>query len=369
MSVVAALADIIWISSLLQELLISSSTPLIHLENMRAVQLAANPIMHSRSKHFELNLHFAQDYVHDKRLTLLHLPAQFQIADILTKLIYDTHFHTFKCKLKVLELPLLSLREDVKGIICCFFFLSTLSHLIQRWIKQGDLNTHFFHSSVKWRRVRNQLHGVSINGKWCDDKDVVKDKVCEFFEDRFARNDACQVRLDNVRFSSISDSDNDLLIGDFFEEEIRTKVWSCDNSKSRSPDGFNFGFLKFCWNILKKDVVLAVKEFAVNGHWPRGSNASFLCLIPKVENPQQFGEFRPISLVGCLYKIISKVLSLRLKKVINKVIDVRQSVFLEGRGLLDNVLVANEVLEEYKRKRKSCVFFKVDYEKAYDSVN
>jgi len=55
------------------------------------------------------------------------------------------------------------------------------------------------------------------------------------------------------------------------------------------------------------------------------------------------------------------VLSLCLKKVIGKVIDVRQSAFLEGRGLLDNVLVANEVLEDYKRKRKNCVFFKVDY--------
>ena len=62
-------------------------------------------------------------------------------------------------------------------------------------------------------------------------------------------------------------------------------------------------------------------------------------------------------------------MSLRLKNVISKVIDLRQSAFLEGRGLLDSVLVANEVLEEYKRKRKSCVFFKVDYEKAYDSVS
>jgi len=70
-----------------------------------------------------------------------------------------------------------------------------------------------------------------------------------------------------------------------------------------------------------------------------------------------------------LYKIISKALSLPLKKVIGKIIDVRQSAFLEGRGLLDSVLVANEVLEEYKRKRESCVFFKVDYEKAYDSVS
>jgi len=57
-----------------------------------------------------------------------------------------------------------------------------------------------------------------------------------------------------------------------------------------------------------------------------------------------------------------------MKKVISKVIDVRQSVFLEERGLLDSVLVANEILDEMKRTKKMCVFFKVDFEKTYDSV-
>jgi len=72
--------------------------------------------------------------------------------------------------------------------------------------------------------------------------------------------------------------------------------------------------------------------------------------------------------VGCVYKIVSKILS-RFKRVLNKVIDLKQSAFLEGRGLLDSVLVANETLGEVKRKKKECVMFKVDYEKAYDSVS
>ena len=112
-----------------------------------------------------------------------------------------------------------------------------------------------------------------------------------------------------------------------------------------------------------------VTDFAARGFWPRGSNASFLCLIPKVENPQQLGEFRPISLVGCLYKVILKLQSMRLKNVISKVIDVRQSAFLEGMILLDSVLVANEALVEIKRKKRSCIFLKVDCEKAYDSIS
>ena len=168
------------------------------------------------------------------------------------------------------------------------------------------------------------MHEIFVNNTWCDNKEEVKNKVCEFFEEKFARNDACQVRLDKVEFNSISETDNEMLTSDFSKEEVRASIWGCDSLKSHDPDGF----IKSCWDILKKDVLATVKDFAGYGKWSRGSNASFLCLIPKVENPQQLGEFRPISLVGCLYKIISKALSLQLKKVIGKIIDDRQSAFL-----------------------------------------
>ena len=72
----------------------------------------------------------------------------------------------------------------------------------QKWLKHGDLNTKFFHSFVKWRRARNELHGMFVDDQWCEDKEVIKDKVRVFFEERFARKEGCQVRLDNVRFNS-----------------------------------------------------------------------------------------------------------------------------------------------------------------------
>jgi len=197
---------------------------------------------------------------------------------------------------------------------------------------------------------------------------VVKTKVREFFEARFVGECEPMVRLDNVRFNSISDEDNESLVGVISEEEVKNVVWSCDSLKSFGPDRSNFSFIKYYWVCLKEDFISLVNDFMVNGKWPRGSNASFICLIPMTDNLQQLSDYRPMSLVRGVYKIVLKILAIRLKKVISKVIDIRQSAFLKEGGLLDSNLVANKVLEEMKRKKKNCLFFKVNYEKAYDCV-
>ncbi|XP_068483406.1 uncharacterized protein [Phaseolus vulgaris] len=101
---------------------------------------------------------------------------------------------------------------------------------------------------------------------------------------------------------------------------------------------------------------------------PKGCNASFIALVPKVRNPVHFDHYRPISLVGAMYKILSKVLAGRIKKVLPTIINDCQSAFLKDRGILDSVLMANEVVEDLRKGGRSGLCLKVDFEKAYDSV-
>jgi len=100
----------------------------------------------------------------------------------------------------------------------------------------------------------------------------------------------------------------------------------------------------------------------------KGCNASFIALIPKVKDPSKLEQYRPISLVGAIYKVIAKVLAERIKKVLNSIVDESQSAFLKGRGMLDSVLMANEVIEDVRRCGRRGLCLKVDFEKAYDSV-
>lgn len=94
-----------------------------------------------------------------------------------------------------------------------------------------------------------------------------------------------------------------------------------------------------------------------------------MALISKISNPQKPSDFRPISLLGCLYKILAKILLARLRKVMNSIICPNQSAFLSGRNILDGVVIINGVVDFTKKANKNGFIFKVDFEKAYDSVN
>ncbi|CAL5444250.1 unnamed protein product [Camellia sinensis] len=110
-------------------------------------------------------------------------------------------------------------------------------------------------------------------------------------------------------------------------------------------------------------------EFHKNSKMVKGINSFFISLVPKKENPVGLADYRPISLVSSLYKIFTKVLSSRLKVVIPQIISENQSLFIGGRNILDRVLVANEVVDSWKKARKRSLVIKLDFEKAYDSLN
>jgi len=101
----------------------------------------------------------------------------------------------------------------------------------------------------------------------------------------------------------------------------------------------------------------------------KGINSTFIVLIPKVDNPQRLNDFRPIPLVGSMYKVIAKLLANRLRMVISSVVSETQSAFVKNRQILDGILIANEVVDEARKFKKELLLFKVDFEKAYDSVD
>ena len=155
----------------------------------------------------------------------------------------------------------------------------------------------------------------------------------------------------------------------FTEEEIRAAVWDCGREKSPGPDGFNIEFIKACWQVVKKDITEAIQEFSQRNHIPRGCNSAFISLIPKKLDASDLSDFRPISLVGIIFKILSKTMASRLKKILHYVINPIQSAFVQDRQILDGPMIINETIDWARKKKKKVFMFKTDIAKAYDSVS
>ena len=91
------------------------------------------------------------------------------------------------------------------------------------------------------------------------------------------------------------------------------------------------GFYQKCWGIIKQDILGALIHFHNNCHMVKPFNASFIALVPKKKGAIELKDFRPISLIGSVYKILAKVLSERLKKVIGNLVPGFQNAFVQGR--------------------------------------
>ena len=141
--------------------------------------------------------------------------------------------------------------------------------------------------------------------------------------------------------------------------------------KAPGPDGMPPVFYQSYWHVVGLDVSTAVLSCLNQGKIPPSLNHTYVALIPKTKNPERVTEYRPISLCNVIYKLISKVLANRLKKLLPNVISDTQSAFVPGRLITDNILIPFETLHHMHNQRTGKVgsmALKLDMSKAYDRV-
>jgi len=92
-------------------------------------------------------------------------------------------------------------------------------------VRKRRLNSRYFHSILKWKRAKNEIKGVNILGKWCEEPNAVKGEIKDYFRKRLTEETHNDIRLDNNEFPTLTLDDNNTLTCNIIEEEIKIVVW------------------------------------------------------------------------------------------------------------------------------------------------
>ncbi|XP_026397119.1 uncharacterized protein LOC113291845 [Papaver somniferum] len=194
-----------------------------------------------------------------------------------------------------------------------------------RFYNDMDKNSKYFHIRANQRRTRNKIDSLKApDGSWCQDKSSIEQMLVNHFQ-------------------TIS---------------------------TTGPDGFLPGFYQSQWSVVKDDICKVVQAFFHSGFLLKKLNSTRVTLIPRVNSAQKPEDFRPITLCNTIYKIISKVIALRIKKDMVNIISPMQSAYVPRRLISENICLVQELVQAMKKKkgRTGHLALNMDISKAYDRL-
>ena len=123
--------------------------------------------------------------------------------------------------------------------------------------------------------------------------------------------------MEGLKFDCFGDMERVWLERKFERDEIFQVVRDLEGDKAPGLDGFTMAFYHHCWRVVEKDVLAVFEEFFQYCKFEKSLSATFIALIPKKNDASNIRDFRPISLVGSVYKILAKVLANHIRMVLD----------------------------------------------------
>ena len=242
------------------------------------------------------------------------------------------------------------------------------------WYRYGDRNTKIFHASAIARKKVNHILSFEDNsGNKISDNNSMCEVAKNYFVELFQKNYKTAVApVTQVIRHFVSAEDNVALTAPFTKEEFREAMFSMHPDKCSRPDGYSPGFYQQFWSLCSDEIFKYCCNWLDTGSFLLDLNMTNIALIPKGNSQVSMKDWRPIALYNVLYKLVSKVFTNRLKLILHKCISDNQSAFIPNRSILDNAMVAIEVIHFMKTKTKvkdKFVDLKLNISKAYDKMD
>lgn len=242
----------------------------------------------------------------------------------------------------------------------------------ENWLLKGDRNTDYFHSIVNGRRRRNTIFSLSCGDTVIEGNKNLLKHATDFYRDLFGPENGNMCKMDDLIWGpheKLSDIDNFILTRPFSDTEIKHALFSMKPNKAPGPDNIPIEFFQHCWEIVKNEVMLLFEWFHDNKLDVQRLNNGIITLLPKLVGANKIQQFHPICLLRCIYKLITKVLTIRLEPFVDILFSRHQNAFIKKGILWMGLCLCMKFYIIPMLEKKTGIVLKLDFEKAYDKVN
>jgi len=233
---------------------------------------------------------------------------------------------------------------------------------------EWDENSRFFHAAASGRRRKNLITCLEHEGQTVHAHDGKANILYNFYRELLGTSRPVLWAFNLSTLYPFLAVDGSTLSAPFSSSEIVEALFSMDRNSSPGPDGFGPSFYRAFWPALCGAVEHLCADFHNGTLHLDGLNRALLVLIPKKDGARTADAFRPISLQNCPMKLFSKMMVNRLKPVIPSIIDPDQTGFVHGRSISENFIYAADLLSCCFKQELPTVVLKLDFRKAFDSV-
>jgi mannosylglycoprotein endo-beta-mannosidase len=240
-----------------------------------------------------------------------------------------------------------------------------------QFILEGDSNTRYFHGIANGCHRRKCIQSLVQDEGQIEGHEQLKSYITNYYKGLFGPPEERSFSLEESQTDDIpqvSMEENGLLTAPYSEEDVKKAVFQMEHNKAPGPDGFPAEFYQNFWDTIKSDLLHMFSVLHSGQLELFHLNFEEVILVPKVNEAERIQQYRPLCLLKVSFKIFTKVATIRLNTVADHVMQASQTAFMQGRNILDGVVVLHEAVRELYSKKLNRVILKLDFEKDYDKV-
>jgi hypothetical protein len=239
-----------------------------------------------------------------------------------------------------------------------------------RAIQEGDENTRFFHARASQRHRRNQIRALDVDGELLVDHGAKAGALRSFYSNLLGRARPARWGFDLAQlYHGARRVDGPALVLPFEPKEVKAAVDGMDRGSAPGPDGLGPSFYRAAWGTVQPAMLRLFDAVHARRADLGAINRAHVVLLPKADGVLAPGSYRPVSLQNCSVKTVCKALTSRLQAQIGNLVDENQSGFLSGRSISENFVFATELVQCCHKRRSPSLILKLDFSKAFDSIN